>query len=136
MIFPYISNDRIMLYDMSYCHVFTLNIESKSVYGKTLLCFRGITRCLSTIMKNDKRGSHICCQKHLLIIWLLWVTLNDTVNDRIPQYCQEYNDTHKCSINKGSYYCIYYIQCMICCSLFIWLWCNCKSYIRVILHVI
>ena len=48
-----------------------------------------------------------------------YTTLNDTVNQRMPQYCQGYNDTHKCSNNKGSNYCIYYIQCMICCTLFI-----------------
>jgi len=41
-----------------------------------------------------------------------YTTLNDTLNQRIPQYCQEYSDTHKCSTNDRSNYCIYYIQCM------------------------
>ena len=64
-----------------------------------------------------------------------YTPLNDTSNQIIPEDCQEYNDTHKCISNKGSNYCIYYIQCMICCTLFIWLWCtcSCKSNIRVIL---
>ena len=35
-----------------------------------------------------------CYNIELIILCNTYTTLNDTLNQRIPQYCQEYNDTH------------------------------------------
>ena len=84
-------------------------------------------------------GSHICYSAtnniELIILCSTYTTLNDTLNQRIPQYCQEYNDTHQCSHNECTNNGLYRVHCIIFCCLSIWLCCNCKSKVRVILHI-